>query len=227
MKMTILTLLLGISVMSMSALADDSMASTNQTMLTGQDFVTQAAWAGEKEIALAQIALNKSQDSNVTNFAGKMIRDHTKANDRLIRIADKEGLSYPPTNSFSSDNWQQTDIENFKGMGAAALMQNNSGTNADMQEAKYLYSLSGDDFDREYAACAVADHTNAVQLFTEASQTLDDKQLKRFAKKTLPTLKDHYQMAVMLQNEVDTNSMSGMNMNSDTNSVHKTGGSGL
>ncbi len=203
--------MMGISVISLNALADDTMTMTNQAILpvTSQDFVTEATWAGEKEIALGEMALGRSQDAAVTNFAARMVRDHTRANERLIRIADKENLSYSPTNSFVSDNWTSLDTEDFKGMQAAALMQNTTGTNADLKVTKYLNSLSGPDFDRAYAAAAVQDHQNAVQLFSNASQTLQDKQLKRFATRTLPTLQDHYQMALDLQNEVTTNSASG------------------
>ena len=208
MKTIVWTLLLNIPVMSLSAFADDAMTATNQTMMpvTSQDFVSTAIWAGDKEIAFAQMALAKSQDSSVTNFALRMVRDHSRANERLASLADSEGLSYPPTNSFALENWQGMNVDNFKGMQAAALMQNNSGTNTDLQEAKYLDSLSGNGFDREYAYDAVMDHTNAVQLFTDASQTLQDKKLKRFARRTLPTLQDHYQMAVDMQYEVSTNS---------------------
>jgi len=206
MKMTMRTVLLGMSVMSISALADDS-TSTNQMMtsISSQDFVTEAVWAGEKEVEMGQMALGKSQDASVTNFAARMVRDHTRANERLIRIADQESLSYPATNSFAPENWAGLNTDDFKGMQAAALMQNNTGTNADLKMAKYLDSLSGASFDQAYAACAVQDHTNAVELFSGASQTLQDKQLKRFATRVLPTLKDHYQMAVDMQNEVSTN----------------------
>jgi putative membrane protein len=220
MKTIMRILVLGISLAAVSAMADET-TTTNQAMalLTSQDFVTSATWAGDKEIALSQMALDKSQDADVTNFAARMIRDHTSANEKLAGIANKEGLSVPPTNSFAPENWQRLDTEDIKGLPAAALMRPTTGTNADLQLAKYLDSLSGVDFDRTYADCAVADHTQAVQLFTDASQTLDDKKLKRFAKKTLPVLRDHYDMAVELQNEVSTNT-AATDMNSDTNSPH-------
>jgi putative membrane protein len=217
------SLLLGLSLAAARAYADD-MTVTNETVtpLSSQDFVTTASWAGDKEIALGQIALEKSQNPAVTNFAAEMIRDHTRISDRLARIADREGLTCVPTNSFAPENWPQ-DIENFKGMEAQALMTPTSTTNDDLMMAKYLDSLSGADFDRAYANCAVEDHTNAVQLFTDASQTLQDKTLKRFAKRTLPTLRDHYQMAVMMQNEVSTNSMTALGMKFDVNATRRSG----
>jgi putative membrane protein len=204
MKNIILISLFGLFV-TMGASAQQNMTVTNLTMISSQNFVTEAVWAGEKEVALGQMALGKSQNASVTNFAARMVRDHTRANERLIRIADQEGLSYLATNSFAPDNWMALNSDDFKGMGAAALMQNDTGTNADLKLAKYFDSLSGTSFDQAYAACAVQDHSNAVQLFDNASQTLQDKQLKRFATRVLPTLKEHYQMAVDMQNEVSTN----------------------
>ncbi|HEY3760920.1 MAG TPA: DUF4142 domain-containing protein [Verrucomicrobiae bacterium] len=207
MKKITLMLLAAFFAVVTGARAQENMAATNQMMtpLSSQDFVTEAVWAGDKEVALGQMAMEKSQNASVTNFAARMVRDHTRANERLMQLADKESLAYPPTNSFAPGNWMSLDTEDFKGMQAAALMQNDSGTNADLKVAKYLDSLSGADFDQAYAACAVQDHNNAVQLFSNASQNLQDKQLKKFAKKTLPTLQDHHQMAVDMQNEVSTN----------------------
>src|ERR1700722_3613124 len=120
MKMTMWTVILGVSVVSVNALADDS--ATNQLLnsISSQIFVTEAVWAGEKEVAMGQMAMEKSQNASVTNFAARMVRDHTRANERLIRIADQESLSYPPTNSFAPENWTGLDTDDFKGMGAAA-----------------------------------------------------------------------------------------------------------
>ena len=205
MKTTLWTfaLLAAFSLAAARARADD-MAATNAMMapLAPQDFVTKASWASDKEIALGEMALDKSQNPAVTNFAARMIRDHTRINDHLVRIADREGLSFVSTNSFGPESWQGMDMQNFKGLPAEALMTPNNSTNDDLMQAKYLDSLSGADFDRAYADCAVMDHTNAVQLFTDASQTLPDKELKRFAQRTLPVLREHYRMAVRMQKAV-------------------------
>ena len=205
MKTTIWTLsfLLGVSFAAATAFADD-MTATNAAMtpVSGQDFVTTVSWAGDKEIELAQIALEKSQNPAVTNFAARMIRDHMRINERLARLAEREGLTVPPTNSFAPENWQEMNIENFKGMGAEALMTPTSTTNDDLMLAKYLDSLSGADFESAYADCCVKDHVKAIQFVTDASQTLEDKDLKRFARRILPILREHYRLAVRMQKAV-------------------------
>jgi len=44
----------------------------------------------------------------------------------------------------------------------------------------------------------VKDHEEAVSLFDEEAKTGKDPELKAFAAKTLPTLKDHLKMAKAL-----------------------------
>jgi putative membrane protein len=60
-----------------------------------------------------------------------------------------------------------------------------------------LRGKSGKEFDTAYAKQMVMDHNEAVTLFTGAS-ALPDADLAAFAKKTLPTLKEHQQMAAHL-----------------------------
>jgi putative membrane protein len=61
-----------------------------QTPLTAVDaaFLQAQLDGGMAEISLAQLALQKSQDQNVRNFAQKMITDHMAANAMMMQIAD-------------------------------------------------------------------------------------------------------------------------------------------
>ena len=55
-----------------------------------QAFVTKAAEGGMFEIQSSQLALKKSQDKDVRDFAQRMIDDHGKADDRLKSLAKNE-----------------------------------------------------------------------------------------------------------------------------------------
>src|SRR5581483_11313460 len=66
--------------------------------MTAQDFVSDAVWGGDKEVALGKLAQERSQNPDVKAFGQQMIRDHSRANQQLITICDREGLSYPATN---------------------------------------------------------------------------------------------------------------------------------
>ena len=61
--------------------------------------------------------------------------------------------------------------------------------------------MSGAGFDAAYAKHMGADHNKAISLFTKETQS-SDPDLSAFAKKTLPTLKEHKKMADALNAKV-------------------------
>ena len=131
-------------------------------------FVKKAALDGMTEVELGKIALSKSQNASVRKFAERMVQDHGKANGELAAIAKGKKLDVP----------QELDAEH------KAMVQSLSGK-------------SGAAFDASYAEHMNADHAKAVALFQGASKSTD-VDLAGFAKKTLPTLKEHKQLAEAL-----------------------------
>jgi putative membrane protein len=143
--------------------------------VTPQSFATQAAVIGKAEIELGQLAAQKSQDKNVREFAQRMVKDHQAADAKLKKIAAQENLKLP----------QSLDAEHD------ALKKKLSG-------------LEGDAFDREYAKAMAKGHDKAVALFESASQATQlPAELKEFAAATLPTLKEHDEMAHSLHEKQD------------------------
>lgn len=203
-------LALGISIAATATFADDASTNQLQQPVTPQDFTWNAAVAGLKEVRLGEVALQNSQNSDVKSFARHMVRDHSAANKKLIKIAQAEGLNLPDTNSFYMT---VTPPDNEK---QATLLMAQPPTPetrllTEQLAAQHLESLSGAEFDAAYAHEAVKDHTAAVGLFENGSANLTDKDLKKFAEKTLPTLRDHYQMAQELQNKVSGTQSAGTN----------------
>jgi putative membrane protein len=200
-----IVLALGISSLAIPAFADEN-SPTNQLppVLTSQQFVSDAAVGGMKEVFLSEAALDESTNADIKSFAKRMVKDHTVANKKLMKIAQEEGLSFPPTNTFSTDdpNWSNpliTNPENVKG--AEALAMTNFPYRTDYLDVKRLQSLNGDQFDQAYLSDMVSDHTQAVGEFEMASQSLSDPDLKKFADKTLPTLQKHSKMAQELNDK--------------------------
>lgn len=174
--------------------------------LTAQEFVNDATVGGMKEIQFSEAALNESKNAEVRAFASKMVADHTLANRKLERIARQEGLSCPSTNTFAADdpNWRNPLVENpasLKGEGAYLLMTNGPDL-TDYEALHHLKELSGPEFDLTYVRNMVSDHINAVNEFEAASDNLSDPALRKFAKDTLPTLREHSQMAQKLENQL-------------------------
>src|ERR1700733_7075509 len=117
MKITLNKTLIAISAFALTAVAfaddqnDGRMGNRWSDMnrpVTSQSFVDQAAKTYLKEVHLGELALQKSENSDVKSFAKHMISDHSAACKKLQAIAMKEGLSFPDTNNMSWDehpNW--------------------------------------------------------------------------------------------------------------------------
>ena len=131
-------------------------------------FVKKAAVAGLTEVETGKLALQKSQDPSIRSFAQRMVDDHTKANMELANIAASKGITAP----------KKPDAEHQAMIDALA-------------------SKSGAAFDREYSQHMKMDHSKAIALFEGGSRT-SDPDLAGFAKKTLPTLKEHKKLAEKL-----------------------------
>jgi putative membrane protein len=143
-------------------------ADAERTPPAASVFVNKATLDGMTEIEAAKVALAKSKDPEIRQFAERMVKDHGKAGAELETIAKAKGLKAP----------KQLDSER-----QAAL---------DSLKAK-----SGQEFDHAYAEHMNMDHSKAIALFESAAKS-SDAQLASFAEKTLPTLREHKQLAQKL-----------------------------
>jgi len=131
-----------------------------------QSFVMQATAAGLAEVNLGRIGAKQASSEDVKKFAEHVVKDHTKANNELISLADKKRFPVAQT----MDRQHQT-------------------------LASQMARLTGPDFDRLFMGQMVKDHEEAVALFESASKSSTDKDLKEWATKTLPTLQEHLKTA--------------------------------
>jgi putative membrane protein len=130
-----------------------------------QEFFTKAAGGGMYEVEAGKLAQGKGQDEGVKSYGGMLVKDHGAANDELKALAAKKGAALPP------------------------------GVPSDKQ--KKLDKLSAaKDFDKEFVnEVGLQDHKVDIALFENTSKSADDKDVKAFAAKTLPTLKAHREHA--------------------------------
>jgi len=63
--------------------------------LTSEHFAKHAYWAGMQEVQLSQMALTKTQNTEVRNLAQMIVTDHTQANEELRQIAQRKGINLP------------------------------------------------------------------------------------------------------------------------------------
>ncbi|WP_133557936.1 DUF4142 domain-containing protein [Pedobacter duraquae] len=150
-------------------------AKDKATKLTPEetDFVQKAAVGGMMEVDAANLALQKTKNPKIKEFAQLMLADHTKANDELKSIATQKGLALPASYPVAEK--------------------------AHMDQMK---ALKEDGFDRHYIKMMVDDHVKTLDLFRKA-KLFGDPELKAFATKTLPTLEGHYRKADAISQAFD------------------------
>jgi len=141
-------------------------AGTAKTSMSDSTFVRKAAQANYDEVQLGKLAQDKGTNPAVKNFGGRMVTDHTKANDNLKPIADKDNITMP-SNMDTKDQ---------------ALYNR-------------LSKLSGSQFDREYMRSMVKDHQSDVAEFQRESQRAKNADVRSYASNTLPTLQEHLRLA--------------------------------
>ncbi len=129
-------------------------------------FVRRAAHSGIAEVRQGQVARLTSHDPEVIRFGERMDVDHSAANARLAQICRLE----------------QRPIVTDEG-------QRNNGVLATLQR------LRGREFDRQYMQLQVTEHQQAVSLFETEASSGQDPRLVEFARRTLPTLREHLRMA--------------------------------
>lgn len=129
-------------------------------------FVQEAASDGMVEVALGQLAQQKGSSDVVKQFGEHMVRDHTGANARLKDLAAQKRIDLPGT-----------------------MLP------AHQARADKLAALSGEQFDSEYMAAMIEDHTQSVEKFQRQSQTGADTEIRVFATEILPVMRAHLKMA--------------------------------
>lgn len=156
-----------------TSMAPATPATATSAMANGTSgFASEAAQGGMLEVRLAELALRKSNDSDVKSFANRMKKDHTAANDKLKEIVGSSGQL--PVNLSAEQQQQVSSLE----------------------------SRSGKDFDKAYADMMVNDHQKDVSEFEDAENSAPTQELRQFASQTLPTLKEHLKLAQQLQSKV-------------------------
>src|SRR5262245_50108009 len=109
----------------------------------GTQFLTRAMEMNTAEVQLAEMAMKKSQNPQVKDFAQMLVRDHTQALDKIKQLRVDRGV---------------------KDTGDVKL------TPEEQRTYDKLSKLSGAEFDREFMAAMVSGHRDAIRLFETQSR---------------------------------------------------------
>ena len=172
------------------------MMSSSGGALSSSDrrFVMEAAMGGMAEVELGRLATQNAGSDDVKQFGQRMVDDHSKANDQLKEVAGQKGIMLPA----------ELDPKH------RALRER-------------LSRLNGAAFDRAYMSEMVKDHDKDVSMFERQSTKGQDADVKRFASETLPTLKEHQQMARDVASKIKSGGSQGRQ---NSHSSHSSSGSG-
>lgn len=169
-----------------------TVGTTGDTVSAGdRDFVEQSVMGGMAEVELGNLALERASNADVKEFAGMMVRDHSKSLAALKEVASQHAIPAP------------------------------AGLDAKNRELRdKLAGLSGAEFDREYMSVMVDAHETTVdRLQARASEDRfgDDKgtvrpersdspletSINQWAANTLPTTRHHLDEAKRIHDALD------------------------
>ena len=157
-----------------ASMAQDT-ATSAQSSASAKEFVEKAGTSGLAEVEMGELGAQKAKNGQVEAFAKRMVADHTKANQELVTASKGKGVQVPSS---------RTDMHK-------AMVE------------KFQQQDAGKNFDRDYMEQMVEDHKAAVELFeTAADDEKLDLDLRSYAKRTLPTLRDHLKQAQTIESKL-------------------------
>lgn len=134
-----------------------------------QEFLAKAATGGLYEVEAGKLAQAKGVSEEVKAFGSMLMKDHGMANDELKQLAINKGVPLPDQISTTKQS---------------RLSKISKATNFDLEFVKEI---------------GMKDHKTDIALFEKAAKGSDDSDVKAFARKSLPALKNHHDHAVSLR----------------------------
>jgi putative membrane protein len=125
-------------------------------------FVKTEAAAGNAELKLAELGVQKAERADVKAFAEMLVTDHTQANKELSALATEKGVEV-----------------------SAVLDPKHADAFQKLEKA------GKGDFDKEFLSDMISAHKKCVSNFEEAAKDAKNNDVKMWAEKMLPTLKAH------------------------------------
>lgn len=161
----------------------DSVNNTKDTATTANNiitvnekeakFATNAADAGITEISMANLAISKTGNKEITDFANMMLKDHGAANDELIALARSKNITLPTTMSKENQNRRND-----------------------------LAEKTGSDFDKKYVDMMEKDHVKVLAFMEHEAMKGTDPDLKAFASKMMPVINSHINAIRKIKNNL-------------------------
>jgi putative membrane protein len=130
------------------------------------------------ELSLGRLAQQKAKDSQVKQFAQRMVSDHQAMQNEWRAVASQGGVTISGT---VNPTFQQ--------------------------QVARLNQLSGAEFDRAFMSTMVQNHETAVNAFKSRGMRSNSTEVRTLVTKGLPTIQEHLRMARQLSEQVGEDSI--------------------
>jgi putative membrane protein len=141
-----------------------------------KEFLTEAAEDNLEMQAMIKMGGLKGSHTKVKEFSKEITPLHTSMADQLKGLATKKGINLPAT--LEKDDRLKLDV---------------------------MEKLSGLTFDKRFMKEMVDENTDLIENFDEALRECNDAELKSFAEKTVPQLRDHLAKAKVVLSTLEGN----------------------
>jgi len=162
------------------------------SLARADDYVGMLHRSNQYEIAMANLAKDRSSNQAVKDYADLVISDHKKADDEL-QSDDMDAAR--------SREVQSAAGEHFRPMPRAGMGV--SGMAAEHQKAlDELGKLKGPEFDRRFAKAMADDHRKVIDHLKTVRANATDRDLAQLIDKLLPTEQKHDSSAQQLESSL-------------------------
>lgn len=127
-------------------------------------FVKKALEGNMAEVEMGKLALEKSNDDQVKQFAQRMVDDHGKMLDQMKPVAQQMGVKVP-----------------------------DGPPKGQVKKMDKMKALSGDAFDQAYIKDMVKDHKSDASEFKQEAESTQNPQLKQLVTQDGQTIESHLQ----------------------------------
>lgn len=141
-----------------------------------------AVTANQVDLEYAEIAVERSDNEEIIDFAETMIRDHNAVIEQAVELVTELGVEPDPNNDLTQQ------------------LQDMSAETKDN-----LRNVSASDFDQTYIDNEVTYHEIVIEVVRDILiPQVDNEQLRGLLETVLPSLEAHLQHAKMVQNELNS-----------------------
>lgn len=193
-----------------------------------QKFVREITEASQREVAIAQLGVERATNPEVKAFAQKMVTDHLTFEREFVRLTGginpsasatalrgsvnsrgtSTGTSSGPTGGLAGSAGSSGASSATDTMASAEYSRDHSAMNRSGSQDRVVHKLkdekSGQEFDRAFVKAMLREQKEAADLLDDTAKDNEhSEQVRSFANRSLPTIRAHLAEAKRLEKSLD------------------------